>query len=112
MSTHMIVTSIKHNNGSYLAEVIFEYHKGTPAKTYGDPYNCYPEEPSSVEPLEVKIIDIEDGGDEKWVGQIVDWEIGVDNDMFDSIFEKASEDEEGRISEYWDRKFDAMHEGD
>jgi len=112
MLTHKLITSIKHNNGSYLAEITFECHHGTPAKTYGDPYDCYPEEPPTAEPVEVKIIDVEDGGDEKWIGQYVNWEVDVDDNMLYDVFEKASEEEEGRISEYWDRKYDAMREGD
>jgi len=106
-----VTTSIEYDGGSYLAEVTLKCCPGSPGRTYGDPDDCYPPEPPTAEVDDIKIIDIEDNGDESLIGQHVDWEIDAD-ELADRAFEEQADADEAAYEAHWESKLDAMREGD
>lgn len=109
--TRKLTTSIEHEGGVYLAEVTLECCPGSLGRTYGDPYDCYPSEPETAEAVDIKILEVEEDGDEKWVGQHVDWEID-DHSLTDRAFEEQADADEAAYEAHLESKLDAMREED
>jgi hypothetical protein len=109
--TRKLTTSIEHEGGVYLAEVTLECCPGSPGRINGDPDDCYPPEPDTTEPIDIKILEVEEDGDEKWVGQHVDWEIDA-YELADRAFEEQADADEAAWEAHWESKLDAMREGD
>jgi len=95
--------SIRRGETEYLLMVEGVCLPGRPAKTYGDPDDCYPADPGSVEDI-VAIVDEVIDGDISLEGKELElndeeYEIAVE-----ALMEKAAEDEaeaEDRAIEYY-----------
>lgn len=105
------MTTIEHNGGLYLAEVTLQCYPGSLGRIWGDPDDCYPPYPPMAEVNDIKIVDIEDNGNESFVGKHVNWKIDID-ELTDRVFEEQANADEAAWDEYCERKFDAIHEGD
>jgi hypothetical protein len=109
--TRKLTTSIEHEGGTYLAEVTLECSPGSPGRINGDPDDCYPPEPDMVEVVDIKILEMEEDGNQRWIGQHVNWEIDA-CELTDRAFEEQVDADEAAHEAYWENKLDAMREGD
>lgn len=109
--TRTVTTSLEHGGGTYLAEVMLECCPGSPGRTYGEPEDCYPPEPDTAEVLDIRILEVEEDGDEALVGQHVDWDVDID-ELADLAFEAQADADEAAWEEHWESRLDAMREGD
>lgn len=108
--TRKVETSVERDGTMYWVEVTLDCVPGSPGRTYGDPDDCYPPEPDTAEPVDILVLEADDG-DESLVGQHVDWEIDLD-ELTGRAFEEQADADEAAYEAYCEAKLDAMREGD